>query len=57
MGVMPMPIPPIYEPELGAQAILHAAQGNERNVFVGGAGKLIPPSTPRSSTRPKRRWG
>ncbi len=41
MGVMPMPIPPIYEPELGADAILRAAEGNERNVFVGGAGKLM----------------
>lgn len=41
MGVMPMPIPPIYEPELGAEAILRAAAGNERNIFVGGAGKAM----------------
>jgi NAD(P)-dependent dehydrogenase (short-subunit alcohol dehydrogenase family) len=41
MGVMPMPIPPIYEPELGAEAILRAAVGNERNIFVGGAGKML----------------
>ncbi|CAN5651132.1 SDR family oxidoreductase [soil metagenome] len=41
MGVMPMPIPPIYAPELGAEAILRAAAGNERNVFVGGAGKAM----------------
>lgn len=41
MGVMPMPIPPIYEPELAAEAILRAAEGNERNVFVGGAGKAL----------------
>ncbi|CAN5886758.1 SDR family oxidoreductase [soil metagenome] len=41
MGVMPMPIPPIYEPELGAEAILRAAEGEERDVFVGGAGKLL----------------
>ncbi len=41
MGVMPMPIPPIYEPTLAAAAILRAAEGNERDVFVGGAGKLL----------------
>lgn len=41
MGVMPMPIPPIYEPELGAEVILRAAQGNVRNAFVGGAGKAL----------------
>lgn len=41
MGVMPMPIPPIYEPELAAEAILRAAEGNERDVFVGGAGKAL----------------
>lgn len=41
MGVMPMPIPPIYEPELAAQAILRAAAGNERDVFVGGGGKML----------------
>ncbi|MBW3628119.1 MAG: SDR family oxidoreductase [Gemmatimonadetes bacterium] len=41
MGVMPMPIPPIYEPELAAEAILRAAEGNERDIFVGGAGKAL----------------
>ncbi len=41
MGVMPQPIPPIYEPELAVEAILRAAQGNERDVFVGGAGKFL----------------
>lgn len=41
MGVMPMPIPPIYEPELAAEGILRAAEGNERDVFIGGAGKAI----------------
>lgn len=41
MGVMPMPIAPIYEPELAARAILRAAEGNERDVFVGGGGKLL----------------
>jgi NAD(P)-dependent dehydrogenase (short-subunit alcohol dehydrogenase family) len=41
MGVMPMPIPPIYQPELGAEAILRAAEGDERDIFVGGAGKVM----------------
>jgi len=41
LGVMPQPIPPVYDPELAADAILHAAESNERNVFVGGAGKLL----------------
>lgn len=41
MGVMPQPIPPVYEPELAAAVILRAAQGNERDAFVGGAGKAL----------------
>lgn len=41
MGVMPQPIPPIYPPELAAEVILHAAAGNERDAFVGGAGKFL----------------
>ncbi|HYJ78590.1 MAG TPA: SDR family oxidoreductase [Longimicrobiaceae bacterium] len=41
MGVMPQPIPPIYEPELAAAAIVRAAEGNFRDVYVGGSGKLL----------------
>lgn len=41
LGVMPQPIPPVYDPELVADAILRAAEGNERDVFVGGAGKFL----------------
>lgn len=41
LGVMPRPIPPVYAPELAAAAILHAAEGDERDVYVGGAGKLL----------------
>ena len=41
LGVMPRPIPPVYEPELAARAILRAAETNERDVFVGGAGKFL----------------
>lgn len=41
LGVMPQPIPPVYDPALAARAILRAAEGNERDVFVGGAGKFL----------------
>lgn len=41
LGVMPQPIPPIYSPELAAEAILRAAAANVREVFVGGAGKFL----------------
>ena len=41
MGVMPMPIPPIYEPELAAAVILRCAEGDERDAYVGGAAKLL----------------
>jgi short-subunit dehydrogenase len=40
LGVMPRPIPPVYEPELVARAILRAAKGRERDIYVGTAGKL-----------------
>ena len=41
IGVMPQPIAPIYDPELGVEALLHAATTNERELFVGGGGKLL----------------
>jgi short-subunit dehydrogenase len=41
LGVMPQPIPPVYDPDLAAEAIIRAAEGNERDIFVGGAGKLL----------------
>jgi NAD(P)-dependent dehydrogenase (short-subunit alcohol dehydrogenase family) len=41
MGVMPQPIPPVYEPELAVDAILRAAEGTWRELFVGGAGKAL----------------
>ncbi|HEU0298302.1 MAG TPA: SDR family oxidoreductase [Longimicrobium sp.] len=40
-GVAPQPIPPVYQPELAVEVILRAAEGNERDAFVGGAGKLL----------------
>jgi short-subunit dehydrogenase len=33
----PMPLPPIYEPELAAQAVLLAAASNEREIWLGGS--------------------
>ncbi len=41
LGVMPQPIPPVYDPELAAAAILRAAEGRARDVFVGGSGKVL----------------
>src|SRR5690606_29130495 len=41
LGVMPQPIPPVYPPELAAEAILWAAERRPRDLFVGGAGKLL----------------
>jgi NAD(P)-dependent dehydrogenase (short-subunit alcohol dehydrogenase family) len=41
MGVMPQPIAPIYQPELGVEALLRAATTRERELFVGGGGKVL----------------
>jgi NAD(P)-dependent dehydrogenase (short-subunit alcohol dehydrogenase family) len=41
MGVEPRPIPPVYDPELAVAAILRAAEGNSRDIYVGGAGKFL----------------
>ena len=41
MGVEPQPIPPVYDPELAVEAILHAAEGKSRDVYVGGASKFL----------------
>lgn len=41
MGVQPMPFPPVYEPELVAEGILRAAEGNLRDLFIGGSGKVL----------------
>ena len=37
MGVQPRPVPPVYAPELVAEAILHAATHPTRDLPVGGA--------------------
>lgn len=37
MGVKPQPIPPVYEPEMVADAVLYAAEHPRRDLHVGGA--------------------
>jgi NAD(P)-dependent dehydrogenase (short-subunit alcohol dehydrogenase family) len=41
LGVRPQPVPPVYEPRVVADAILHAAQHGGREIVVGGWGKLL----------------
>ncbi len=41
LGVRPMPIPPAYEPEVVAEAILFAAEHPRRDIVVGSAGKML----------------
>src|SRR5690606_11859413 len=41
LGVKPMPMPPVYTPELAASAIVNAAQSPQRDIYVGGAGFLF----------------
>ncbi len=41
LGVLPAPVPPIYQPQAVAEAILHAAEHPVRDIVVGGAGKAL----------------
>ena len=41
LGLKPMPIPPVYEPSVVAEAIVHACEHPQREVVVGGAGKAF----------------
>jgi short-subunit dehydrogenase len=41
LGVLPAPVPPVYEPRTVAEAILHAAEHGGREIVVGGAGKFL----------------
>jgi short-subunit dehydrogenase len=41
LGLMPMPVPPVYEPGVVADAIAHAAEHGGREIVVGGWGKLL----------------
>jgi NAD(P)-dependent dehydrogenase (short-subunit alcohol dehydrogenase family) len=40
-GVSPRPIPPVYEPQVVAEAIVRVAEKPVRHVFAGGAGRLL----------------
>lgn len=41
LGTLPRPIPPVYHPELVADAILNAAQKPQREIYVGGASWML----------------
>ncbi len=41
LGVLPRPAGPVYKPELVAEAIVYAAEHPQRDVYVGGGGKLF----------------
>jgi short-subunit dehydrogenase len=41
IGVMPMPVPPVYQPRAVAEAIAHAAEHGGRDIVVGGWGKML----------------
>ena len=40
LGVMPKPIPPVYEPEIAVEVVLRAVEHKDRDAYVGGAGKF-----------------
>lgn len=41
LGVTPRGIPPVYEPDVAARAIIFAAEHPVRDLYVGGAGMLL----------------
>ena len=41
LGVQPMPVPPVYDPQAVAEAIVHAAEHGGREIVVGGWGKAL----------------
>jgi short-subunit dehydrogenase len=41
LGVKPMPIPPIYEPRVVAEALVFACEQPRREIVVGGSGKAL----------------
>ncbi|MBA3867617.1 MAG: SDR family oxidoreductase [Anaerolineae bacterium] len=41
LGVLPRPAGPVYQPESVAEAIVYAAEHPQRDVYVGGGGKLF----------------
>jgi NAD(P)-dependent dehydrogenase (short-subunit alcohol dehydrogenase family) len=41
LGVEPQPVPPVYAPEVVAEAILECAQRPVRDIITGGMGKML----------------
>ncbi|MER7461041.1 SDR family oxidoreductase [Micromonospora sp. NPDC126480] len=41
MGVLPQPVPPIYQPRVVAEAVLHAIAHPQSQMVVGGGGKML----------------
>ncbi|MBK8020803.1 MAG: SDR family oxidoreductase [Chloroflexi bacterium] len=41
IGLKPMPVPPVYTPELVARSIVRAAASPQRTIYVGGAGHFL----------------
>jgi short-subunit dehydrogenase len=41
VGRQPMPVPPVYDPNVTAEAIVHAAEHGGREIVVGGWGKAL----------------
>jgi short-subunit dehydrogenase len=41
MGVLPQPVPPIYQPRVIADAVLHAISHPQPRMVVGGGGKML----------------
>ncbi len=41
LGVQPRPVPPVYDPDVVARLIVHAAEHPMKDVFAGGAGLVM----------------
>lgn len=41
MGVQPRPLPPVYEPEVAAEAIVASVERPQRDVYIGSAAKTL----------------
>lgn len=41
LGVLPRPFPPAYPPDIVARSIVYAAQHPQREIIVGGAGRML----------------
>jgi NAD(P)-dependent dehydrogenase (short-subunit alcohol dehydrogenase family) len=60
LGVEPKHLPPVYAPEVVAQAIVHCAEHPQRDVLVGGSGKVFAATekyTPRLGDLMKEKTG